>query len=284
MSSDNVDGFNFNATYVFNSLRVNERDTAEELFNDVIKVRGYQLPELSTHLIDVPDRDTLFAELGKINTKCKNEGECPIIHLEMHGNKQGVGMRSGEFVMWADLKGALTNINISCNLNLFITLAVCKGSYLMQLINPLEPAPFWGIVGSFETIKNYDLLVRYSGFYDSLLTEFDFNKASLALYEQNPSLPTDYRFINAEMTFKNVIHHYHSTKFGSTITLKARFNSVVKDEKLKFNSKEEENKHFVKFAAKANREKEETFLIYKNKFFMIDLYPSNQEKFKIDFK
>jgi hypothetical protein len=283
MSGINIDGFNFNTIYVFNSLQLDERDTADELFNDTIKVRGYQLSELETHLIDIPDRDALFAELGKINARCKNDGECPIIHLEMHGNEHGIEVRSGEFVSWIEFKGSLTDINISCKLNLFITLAVCKGSYLMQLIKPSDPAPFWGIVGSFETIENYDLLVRYSEFYDSLLTEFDFNKAEVALYRQNPSLPTDYRFINAELTFKNIMRGYYANKFGSISILKARFNDIIREEKIKHKSKEECNEHFKKFAVMAVKTKEEYFLKYRNIFFMNNVYSDNMQRFKIAF-
>lgn len=277
-----VHGFDFNAVYILSSLKVDERDTASELYNDIIKVRGYQVPELSSYIIDIPDKASFFSELDKIKVECE-KGIYPIIHLEMHGNARGIGMRSGEFVSWSELKLVLIDINRACNLNMFISLAVCMGAYLMEIMKPNEPAPFWGIVGSFEKLQNWDLLDRYTGFYDSLLTDFDFNEAVKALYEDNPNLPTDYRFINAEMTFKNVINKYHLEKFGSDEIIRKRFDSGVADVGILFNDENEREEGFKKFSAELLRSKEEYFDRFKKVFFMIDSHPENAIRFPIGF-
>lgn len=112
-------------------------------------------------------------------------------------------------ISWEELCENFREINIIIENNLFITLAVCEGAYLMKTINPDLRAPFWGFLGSFKELEANDLAIRYENFYDEFLSSFDIDEAFRKLEIAYPDLPSSYQVINSEhvllMFLKNII-------------------------------------------------------------------------------
>lgn len=267
----------FNKIYVIQSLDVASGDelTGEQLYNEVLQFFNAKYSDKNAELINVDTPNELYAALEKIKHECLKDGIKPIIHFEIHGleDKTGLSLNKGD-VNWLQLYGYLIEINIASKWNLFITMGVCFGNYAMFLIKPSYPAPFSGVLGSFEELYEDDLYIRYNAFYQELLNSLDFEKALEALHNSNPSLPDDYRFISAEQTFKNVYQKYFDNEF-STDKIKERYKKALKDEGISFTNRDVRHKFYVQFHVQLKRTKEKFFIRDKEIFFMFDKFPGH---------
>ena len=132
---------------------------------------------------------------------------------------------------------ALSTVNQIIGNNLFLTLSVCHGAYLLGNVQIDKPAPFIGFVGSFDLIYNSDSLMRYTEFYDAFLMSFDLGKAIQRFLNANTLNPNTFNLIDTEETFKSVYKKYlleNTTKDG----IKKRWKNSIISENLKFNSRQ----------------------------------------------
>ena len=76
----------------------------------------------------------------------------PMIHIEMHGSKDGLWLSEENTVLsWEELKGPIRHINIESKNNLFFFLSTCYGLISWTYTNVGNPALFYGyIVPLFE--------------------------------------------------------------------------------------------------------------------------------------
>ena len=132
----------------------------------------------------------------------------PVIHLEMHGNENGLEINNSEIVSWQELQFFLLQLNGICGNNLFVTMATCKGGYIHKTINPSMWTPFWGFVGPFEEVTGAEILANYSPFYDEFLQSCNFDDAVAALHAANPVGYSRFRFHNTEYTFQKAYKNY----------------------------------------------------------------------------
>jgi len=281
-----MSGFKFNKVYVLESLDGSvEKLTGTELHDDLLKRKAYQIEDFKTELLSISSKEDFFDKLEEIKNDCVKEGYYPILHLEMHGStdETGLVLVSGELVTWEELARELRELNLVIENNLFITMAVCFGAFLMKLIKVNESAPFWGIIGSFEIIYVYDLLLRYNEFYTEFLESFDLNKAIDKLHAANPSLESPFQFINSEQTFINVNKKYFSEKFSKQ-AIKNRFEDGIKEEGIRIKDRNQMHEFRLNFTAQLHKTKRITFEEHKNIFFMINEFPGNSERFKVNYE
>jgi hypothetical protein len=100
----------FNAVYVIESLREGERRTGSDLYDNVIGPAAFNRQGLDTHLFSVRSRAEFLATLSDIEERA-HHGRAPVLHLEAHGNPEGLELTSGEFVTWPEMKRSLQEIN-----------------------------------------------------------------------------------------------------------------------------------------------------------------------------
>ncbi len=276
----------FNRIYVIQSLdKYNGDDlTGQQLYDEVLQYFSSKYLDRVAKIFDVNTPTELFDRLEEIKNDCESNGVKPIIHFEIHGleNRRGLSLNKGD-VNWDEIYERFIAINVASKWNLFITMGVCFGNYSMLLIKPRRPAPFTGILGSFEELFEWDLYIRYNAFYQELLNSLDFKKALEALHNSNPALPDDYRFINSEQTFKNVYQKYFDTQFTPE-KIKKRFNSALKKENIKFTDRNIKHYFYNKFRLKLSRIKKEFYEKDKATFFMFDKFPGHQYIYCVDWE
>jgi hypothetical protein len=276
----------FNKIYVIQSLDKTLGDdlTGQQLYDEVLQYFNSKYSDKSAKLFNVDTPEELFETLMIIKYDCLNNNLKPIIHFEIHGlkNKTGLSLNKGS-VNWGDIYDKLIEINIASKWNLFITMGVCYGNFAMFLIKPRHPAPFTGILGSFESLFEWDLYIRFNSFYQELLYSLDFDKALDALHNSNPALPDDYRYINSEQTFKNIYQKYFNAEF-SPEKIRKRFKDSLKEEGMKFSDRNIRQKYSVQFHAKLMRTKKQLYEEDKKTFFMFDLYPEHKLIYCIDWE
>lgn len=274
--------FKFNKVYVIESLDKNEHKTGKDLYDDILKWR--QLSSDNKFVCEYKpvnnkvEYKTLISEIEK---ECEN-GIFPILHFEVHGfsDKSGLALNSGEPISYPELIEDLSKINIKTGNNLFLTLAVCHGAYLLKAIRINEPSPFLSFVGSFKKINNNDILYRYSEFYSDFLANFNLFSALKIFFEANQIEENKFSFIDTVETFKTVYKNYiieNTSKEG----IKKRIENSIKENDLKFASRQLKRKFGRDFEKRVEQTKQKYYSDHKNIFFMIRDFPQNEERFKL---
>jgi len=278
-------GFKFNKVYVIESLDVTkEKLTGKELYDDLLRWKESQITDFKAEYIPVDNKTDFLKTLETIKDDCLTKGQYPILHFEIHGSSDTTGLvlKSGELVAWNELYQDLVALNSIIGNNLFITLAVCHGGYIMQLIKINKSAPYWGFIGSFDEIKVSDLLIRYNEFYDVFLRNYDLNEAIKKLHEANPTVLSTYHFINSEDTFKNINRKYFREKFSEE-QIKLRFEDGLKQNNLNIKDRNLENQYKIKFRTELLKSKKDYFEKHKRIFFMFDNFPDNEKRFQVKY-
>jgi hypothetical protein len=90
----------------------------------------------------------------------------PILHLSMHGNKDGVSLTNGEFLTWHDLRAILLPLIRALQGGLLVCMSSCFGSSgcRMAMYEDNEPH-FWALVGNTGSPTWADAAIAYVSFY-----------------------------------------------------------------------------------------------------------------------
>lgn len=273
-----MSSFEFNKVYIIESLKSNELKTGEELYNDFMRWYPlYKKMEIEIVLKEVNSKKEFFKLLDEIEKDCIDNENYPILHLEIHGNDAGLVLNSGEQITWEDIYESLVKINLAIGNNLFLTLAVCHGAYLMKIIKLDKPAPFFSIVGSFGELLVPDIQVDYRKFYEKLFDTLDVNEAIKELRKSNETPPYKYRYIDSETTFKNVWETYKKERMTDD-AMKRRAEKEINEN---FESCSEKEKKKLKMKFLEILKTEDFYKKHTRIFFMIDKFPENKERFNI---
>ncbi|SEW21093.1 hypothetical protein SAMN05428988_3171 [Chitinophaga sp. YR573] len=166
----------YNYIFVIQSLPSDELPTGKRLYDDIIR-RRCELRNVESRYFQVDSKDEFFSLISRIVDGVLNKKVIPILHFEMHGDDKGFQLANGELGDWEELALYFRQMNVHLKNGLLITLGVCEGIYLYQIINPIEPAPFWGIIGPKTKIANIHIEADFTEFYNTLLSSYDFGQA-----------------------------------------------------------------------------------------------------------
>ena len=175
----------FNGLTIIESLKATEAHTGTELHDELRPLLAST--DVSLKLVTAPNRETFLACLSDVRSQAAHQDVAPILHLELHGNQDGLGFTDGTFIAWNELAEDLRSINEVLKNHLVITMAVCDGAYILRTISPMRRAPFFGIVGSFEESDGPVLRAGFRDFYLSFLEHLDFTLARDALKAHLPA-------------------------------------------------------------------------------------------------
>jgi hypothetical protein len=194
--------FKNNIVYILDCLKSGELQTGKNLFEGLPWGNG--MPPCDYNKI------TSHKELGEALDRIKKEAEnglCPIIHIEAHGNRiEGIFIgQETENMSWEELCGHLRKINVLTGNNTGVFVAACFGYYGIRGLNFKEPAPFYFLIGSQkeETAGTFD--DKMSIFYQAL---FETNAIDKAMEKVSDSLEIFY----SEKAFVILMARYFKEK------------------------------------------------------------------------
>ena len=267
----------FDKIYVIESLRSGEEKTGQLLFNDIIKRRLEQKGlKNNSELIITNSKEEFLSALEHIKNEVIYKIVNPIIHLELHGSKDGLQLNNGDTITWNELQFRLIELNGISKCNLFLTLASCYGGYIYTVIRPNLRTPFWGFVGPFEIVYSNEILLNFTAFYNEFLQSLDFNLAVEALNNANPGNTSKFRFQNTEYVFE-VAYRNYETKYLTPEVIENRLSSGLieaKKHKELQTWSDEAIKDMLKFYMVDSKD-----LLKENmmtNFFMWDLFPDHK--------
>ena len=211
-----------NGVIVIQSLPSTERQTGRELLDDTIS-RLCHKSQMHSGIINIKSKaeflqigDVLVDDFRRIKLQ-------PFLHFEIHGDEQGFMLANGEHVDWETVGHVMRTLNTVLKNNLFISLATCKGAFIVRgVANLLELAAFWGMVGPRDEIFFDEVIEDFTTFYTEFLTNFDLQKAVTALNNSNPRI--NYVVMTAEVIFDRSIErllndkrYYRQAKYKARI-------------------------------------------------------------------
>lgn len=265
----------FNRIYIIESLQAKEKQTGSELHNNLLKGMNRIHNDFQSILCQPKNRKEWGQVFSDILDDCQRNGNIPIIHFEVHGSSQkdGLVLTSRELVKWEELYQQLYPINKAVKNELFVTWAVCHGNCFMSSSFLNRPAAFRGMVGSFETIYNNDLTLRFNEFYEELFRSFDLNKAYEALAQANTGMPNSFRCYSAELIFALTWQRY-SKELSTETELERRARELYGN-----NTEELSRYGFTEDSFVDHYKKNKDAYIQKvfeqdyDTYFMLDIYP-----------
>lgn len=258
--------------------------TGTKLHEDLETLSAYHDIGLNVELVNVHYKQDLFDALNKLEQQARSDATYPLIHFEIHGSDDATGLilSSNNYVGWSELKRPLTNINIACKLNLIIVLAVCYGAHLLEILQPTDQAPFWGLIGPIEKVGSGLILKSFYEFYHTLISTGRGNDAFRSLEKEIKKQNYDgkYQFMNAEALFKKVYQRYIKTECTPK-RIQYRAKKIYREQKneigARYASVGQIKRHLVKT-------QESYYYKYLSTFFMHELYEENKNRFSVPYK
>jgi hypothetical protein len=272
----------FDSVVVIESLnRQKSEPTGMNLFENTIA------PALDRHgmsggLYQITTRAEFFGCLRQTLQMTK-DGHAPILHIEAHGDSEGLELASEQHIKWSELAPALTEINLGCQMNLLVVAAACEGWYLGSVLQPINRSPVWGVIGPPTITQAGKLYAATTSFYREMLESFDLSKALRAMNDHGDIDAWDFDLSSAELIFCIVFRHYMRDLIEGE-TQEQRANRLVADiARMKRLDVEQTMKLRAEITADLSDHKR-WFEHYKHHFLMLDLFPQNARRFTYTFE
>lgn len=211
----------FNTVFLISSVKQGELNIARRLEESSLNEAAIRNQNLNVISMNFLSKEELLAELEKISAACPEA--LPLIHLDLHGNKDAFQCANGDLISWMEIGEKLRKINIACGLNLFVVVSACHGGYAAMATQLMSASPFFALCGPLEEVSAGDLLDDYERFYRELFLSRDCN---LALDALNNGSQTTYLGVPARYLFNLGWSHY-TEKLCSGKALRERVERVV---------------------------------------------------------
>ena len=271
----------FDSIHIIETLKPNDRPTGQILFDELRPIALTSRPQVACYLSRVQTREEFLELLRSIARDAQLNDHSPILQIEAHGSPDGVWVASGEFLRWIEFKPELTAINKASRLNLVVMLAACEGANLVQLLQPVDRAPFLAMIGPKRIIKAGELERATLEFYQTLFCSGDAAVAWRAMNKAITTKETTFAIFTAEFSLRYIVYHYLQT-FCTEEDLTTRQNEIeLKAAQSGISQSEIERRR--EQLRRFQRDHRNHFAKIKTHFLFCDLYPENNTRFGVTY-
>jgi hypothetical protein len=271
----------FNTIQIVESLTVGR--TGFRLYEDLEPIGIRSEPPVVVRFWRASTREEFVARLVHIATDASENGRSAILHVEAHGNSEGIVTSSGDLVPWDDFKQALVAINVAGRVNLLVVLAACKGIWLLETLQPSERASFATLIGPLDDVEFGDIERGCGAFYRTLFSSRDVFLALDAMNAAASSAQRLFQSVTALGAFRSVFRAYLLQYADNDDALAERERRIL--------TKVDETKmsQFERTVRRGQlrthlRDHRGAFARFKENFFFCDLFPENVDRFHLTFE
>ena len=277
--------YNCNKLYIIESLPEGDLKTGRILYEDVFrwhKENGHSFDVEYLTVKNIRGLELLFdIILSESNTTYIR----PVIHLETHGNEDGIFLESEEIYSWNRLLDRLSEINYHSRNNLLLVLALCKGGYILSAMakHITERALFFVAVYSFDRVVTGELLKGFLNFYNEIFSTGDGTKAMDKLCKEIKYEVSRFKLMSCVYIFKLCFENYMLEQCNRKEIQRRTENFItqLKQNNMQFDI----NRLRLKIKKDFKKDNQKDFFNFaRDIFFMFDIYPENKEKLKLEFK
>ncbi|TCD46822.1 hypothetical protein [Chlorobium sp. N1] len=269
----------FSSVVILESLAKNK--TGRQLYEDLRPITIQADRDIDIKYFEVDSKEALLTQLHSIEQDA-NKDDWPILHIECHGldDTTGISLANGDSLSWAELKPYLTAINIATQCNLLVVMAACYGGHMVQIIQPVERAPCLAMLSPTKEIYFDEILKPLTTFYRELFNSLDLNAALIKLYSY-PIVNGGYYFQTADDFFKSIyVGYIKGCADQKGFKIKDRAKNIYLELKRSANP----SPVGIGAIKKMLKQTQPVFFkSYYERFFMIDIYPSNKSRFDITY-
>ena len=144
-------------------LSAGERRTGKELHDWMEQQR----PKWSIYNRCASKADVIVS-IEQASNISQQTGMVPVLHIEAHGGPDGIAPSRNaqkELLSWAELTIPLQQLNVTTKCNLMVVVAACLGFAAIQALTQGPRAPAVALVGPDSTVHESDLLLGAQEFY-----------------------------------------------------------------------------------------------------------------------
>jgi hypothetical protein len=239
------------AVIVIESLPEGESKTGRRLRDDLELISisaGEKFAVRYATAQSADELESLLNELWAFVIASGGIGLC--LHIECHGDKDGIELADGSQMSWSRLRPLLVNIHLASRMNLILWLASCYGGYFVLACRYNETVPFTVIVGPGNEIDEGTLLAFTCTFYTELFKTKDVTEALTIAGAVRPDIA--YINFSAVGVFR--------------VALAARIRGTAPGSR-----------------AQTRIAEEPLFDQYRRRFFALDEFPENEGRFAITY-
>lgn len=272
-----VNAGKFNYVLIIDSLQPGDPNSARRLHEDIDLLMAANPPTPGADRKKIETKADLFALLSNVERLAIEEQLLPLLHFECHGNEDGIQLADGSPLAWKDLKPYLTAINVATKLNLMVVMSSCSGGGLTQSLELSDRAPVWGLIGPTRAISFGESEAHFGAFYREMFRTASPAAGVNALNKQAEE--GLYWRTTAEGFFYAVWNAY-KTRLFTPEQLERRAVRMQKRAAVLGRpvlSKSEMLQKLIK-------SEPDSFDAFRNKFFMIDLFPHHMDRFDVTYE
>lgn len=274
--------FTFSNFYILESLPATESQTGTELGSRINLWALSQGVDCQVDILQVHSMQEWEMAWKEIYSGIENVRAIPIIHLEMHGNNEFIGIDSCAkgMIPINDVFRKVQHANILSKNSVFLSMAACMGlNVLLRNLEVYEPMPFCGVLGPVATLKNDNLLEDYTIFYKALLTTQNLYKAEQIMKESGVDA-MKYELYKPEQIFMSAFVSYLETyQTDEQIVTKAMEAAACRD--IDFQFDEDRNRFVRDYRVSLFLNEDKDYQRSVSSFFMFDRYPEITNRFSI---
>lgn len=263
---------------VLQSLPTGQLRTGARLREDIEAASAFHSRGLPVDFREARSRSEFWACLDDWCHEAQHEDECPLLHIECHGSTdtKGLSLSDGTDVTWAELKPRLTAMNLATRCNLLVVLGACYGGHLAQIIQVVDRAPCWAVIGPTADVLPGELMSGYGAFYREFLTSLSGDRA-VDTVTSWPLASGRYYFIPAGGFFRVAYAKYLRDHCNPEALI---HRAIRMQQKLK-EMGVVAPPGVVQLRRKLRAVEQPSFEKHLRHFFMMDLYPENAARFPI---
>ena len=268
--------FSLSKVWLLSSVREGDGNLVRYLDESSLQSVRLAKPSLAVQLISIWGREDLYAALEHIRESAQL-GLSPLVHFDMHGNEHGIELANSDYVTWGEMYEEIVDINIASRLNLVLTVSSCYGGLLARATKLTSAAPFFALIGPVGETTFGAAISAYDAFFNTL---FDGGELDSAFIELEKSVPASehYQLITAGHVFSLGWSAYlKDLQDSGKMTL--RVNRMA-EEAVRLTGCKNLISKFRKIArTELKHGVSEAFEDMKCRFFMLDSFPENVERF-----
>jgi hypothetical protein len=257
---------NFNQILIVDSLPDGEVNTAERLFADV-RDWAHILGE-APHVVRVRvEADVEFlALLEQCAALTSRDPYVPLLHIECHGSDEGLQFADGSNLTWEAMKPAFVSLNEATRMNLIVVVAACSGSSIASTVQVQERAPLWAFLAPKQDISSLAL----SAFYQTLLATRSAEAALGALRSTEAGLL--FMYLSAQTMYRLVVEGYEREHGSAEAIQRQAERLCAMAGQHGFGWPVEQVEALIRDP--------QIFEGFRRRFFMMDLFPENVQRFQ----
>lgn len=264
----------FNQILIVDSIPQGDRNTARELYEDLLLRSQIFAPAPMISHRRVESNQQLLELIREQTREVTSTGNIPILHVECHGNNDGLTLSDGSFLSWMEIKEPLIELNIATRMNLLVVVSACDGSAITHTLSMVDRAPLYGLIGPIRPVLPNELMRSYLALYETLLRTRSARDAVEAMREATPDT---FVFRSAKWLFQFVWDHYQATH-ETPDARRQRGEKMAANPPADYNGRPIAPEEFANLLLEKNRE---FFDQYRRKFFLCDIFEDHEDRFNV---